>query len=453
MRCLYVRGNQRGGALLTVLVVTMVLIIMGTALLRYAGAVMSQVASAEARTKAYYVARSGTDAFVSYIVDNPDGLTSEQLDAVITDAIAAGTSGPTALGDGSFTITLTAGEADAVLVTAVGTVRGVTETVVRTIVLTPGGSTMPPLDCAVFSLNGITLEGSAWIKGHAGTNSEVKDSVNFAWSTGIDSDKVLWIGPGGAPSSVVKTRSGAPMDVYVKSDKVKNLPEPRDYPLPSFPDFPTPPYKGEFTAGWNPSPPYFITEATGDGWYSKLTVLSELNIYVGSGTRIIRADELAVTGSGKINIVGTGKLILYVNKFTLEGSGSINKNGSESQLHMYYSGDSKLSLGGDTKFRGSVYAKTASIDIGGSGGITGHIVTGGTQVNITGDATANVRVLYAPNAAVKLTGSGKVRGSLIGKSVHMEGGTFVEWQGIPDSQGEIKDFEKKPKGRARGLWK
>ena len=55
-------------------------------------------------------------------------------------------------------------------------------------------------------------------------------------------------------------------------------------------------------------------------------------------------------------------------------------------------------------------------------------------MKITGDATAHVRVLYAPNAAVRLEGSGKVRGSLIGKTVHMSGGTFVEWKEIPDSQ-------------------
>ena len=450
---MHIGRDERGGALLTVLVVTVVLIIMGTALWSYAGAVMSQVASAEARTKAYYVARSGVDAFVSYVVDNPDGLTSDELDAIIADAIAAGTSDPTPIGDGSFTLVLTPNGSDSVLVTATGKVRGVTETVGRMIVVDSGGSDMGPLDCAVFSLNGINMTGSAWIKGNAGTNSSADDSVDFAWSTGLDEARTLWVGPGSDPSRVVKTRSGAPMDTYVKNGKVKSLPEPREYPLPEFPEFPNLPYKGEFTAGWRPSPPYSITEADGDGWYSKLTVLSELNIYVGSGTRMIRADELSVTGNGRINIIGSGKLILYVSKFVINGSGSVNNTGSESQLHMYYSGATKLSMGGDTKFRGSVYAQTASVDIGGSGGITGHIITGGSQVNITGDATANVRVLYAPNAQVKLTGSGKVRGSLIGNSVSMEGGTWVEWQEIPDSQGEIPDIKKTPKGRARGVWK
>ncbi|MEA4884150.1 MAG: hypothetical protein VB144_10960 [Clostridia bacterium] len=64
----------------------------------------------------------------------------------------------------------------------------------------------------------------------------------------------------------------------------------------------------------------------------------------------------------------------------------MNESGSEKQLHMYYSGTDAISVEGDTKFRGSVFAQKASVNIVGSGGITGHIITGEPQVNITGDA-------------------------------------------------------------------
>jgi len=449
------RGNERGSALVTVFMVTMVLILLGAGLVHYASVAFRQVTAAETRARAYYIARSGVDAFVSYVVDNPDGLSSAELDDLIDNVIAAGTSSPTALGDGAFTLAVTREGSDAILVAAVGDVRGVTETVRRTILIAPDVPGIPPLDMAVFALNSIKMEGSAKIYGDAATNSVADRSVDFAWSTGFDdrNGRTLWIGPGGNASNVVKAPNGSPMDEYVKQGKVKNLPEPREYPLPEFPEFPLLPYKGDFTAGWWPSPPYSITEADGDGWYGRLAVESELNIYVGSGTRIIRADELSVTGDGKMNIIGSGKLILYVNKFVMDGGASINRNGSESQLHMYYSGTGKLSLGGNTKFRGSVYAKDAPIDITNSGGITGHIITGGSEVKITGDATAHVRVLYAPNAAVRLEGSGKVRGSLIGKTVHMSGGTFVEWKEIPDSQGGIPDLESGAKTFKRGQWK
>ena len=238
----------------------------------------------------------------------------------------------------------------------------------------------------------------------------------------------------------------------MKQGKVKNLPEPREYPLPEFPEFPLLPYKGDFTAGWWPSPPYSITEADGDGWYGRLAVESELNIYVGSGTRIIRADELSVTGDGKMNIIGSGKLILYVNKFVMDGGASINRNGSESQLHMYYSGTGKLSLGGNTKFRGSVYAKDAPIDITNSGGITGHIITGGSEVKITGDATAHVRVR---TRRMQRSGS---RAAESAWKLDRQDGAHVRRhlrrvEGDPRLPGGIPDLESGAKTFKRGQWK
>ena len=448
------RRDELGSALLTVFFVVIALTLLGVGLMQYATTGYGQEIQSERRTMAYYVARSGVDAFVSYVVDNPHNLSLDGMGSLLNTAVSAGQSAPTPLGEGQFTISLAkhsaGGGPDEIVVTSQGTVKGVTETVRRSIILTPGGSAMPPVDCAVFSLGDITLTGSSKILGNAGTNTTAEGKVKFAWSTAVDGD--LSIGPEGVPSAVVSAPKGCPMDEYVKDGKVKNLPSTRSYPMPEFPTYPALPNKGSYTAGWWPEPPYSITEADGDGWYSKLTVESTLDVYVGSGTRRIRADHLSITGSGKINIIGSGNLILYVDKFTLTGGSKVNENGSEKQLHMYYSGTDKLSVPGDTKFRGSVFAQRASVDIGGSGGIMGHIITGGPEVNITGDASANVRVLYAPNANVKLTGSGKVRGALIGNTVRLEGDTKVVWQEPPDSQWGLPDFGSAPASYARGLW-
>jgi len=446
--------EENGSALLTVFFVIIALTVLGMGLMQYAMSGYRQEMQSERRAMAYYVARSGVDAFVSYVVDNPDSLSLVNMGSLIDSAVSAGQSAPTPLGEGSFTISLAKhsaeGTPDEVVVTSRGTVKGVAETVRRSIILTPGGSAMPPVDCAVFSLGDITLTGSSEILGNAGTNTIAKGKVKFEWSTAVDGD--LSIGPSGVPGTVLDVRAGSPMDQYLKSGRVQNLPAVRSYPMPAFPTYPALPNKGSLTAGWWPRPPYSITEADGDGWYSNLAVESTLNIHVGSGTRRIRADHLSITGSGKINIIGSGNLVLYVDKFTLTGSSKVNENGSEKQLHMYYSGTDRLSVPGDTKFRGSVFAQRASVNIGGSGGITGHIITGGPEVNVTGDASASVRVLYAPNANVKLTGSGKVHGALIGNTVRLEGDTRVVWQEPPDSQGGLPDFGSAPASYARGLW-
>jgi len=61
----------------------------------------------------------------------------------------------------------------------------------------------------------------------------------------------------------------------------------------------------------------------------------------------------------------------------------------------------------------------------GSGGVTGHIITGGNCVDIRGNASANVRVIYAPNALVTIHGSGHVRGAVVANSCTMTGGASL----------------------------
>ena len=80
---------------------------------------------------------------------------------------------------------------------------------------------------------------------------------------------------------------------------------------------------------------------------------------------------------------------------------------------MYYQGNSEPNIGGNTRFVGSLFAESADISINGSNGVTGHIITGGDEIDINGDASLNTRILYAPNANVNLGGSGQIKGSLI----------------------------------------
>jgi len=193
--------------------------------------------------------------------------------------------------------------------------------------------------------------------------------------------------------------------------------------LPEFPEFPENlPNKGDVYAGWSliPAGGHKITE---DGYYPRIDVLQELTIEIGDSDRIIRTDNLRVTGDGKIklNRTGSGRLILYVaDTFELTGSSTINNGGDYNALLMYFAGNA-LNMAGNTKFVGSVYALKSDINIAGSGGITGHIVTGGNQIKVTGNALANVRVLYAPEAALEVNGSGAIRGIAVVRDIGIVG--------------------------------
>jgi len=143
------------------------------------------------------------------------------------------------------------------------------------------------------------------------------------------------------------------------------------------------------------------------------------------GERTIRAESFAI-GQGHIVLHGEGKLVLYVeDSFTLTGSSTINGNGNSADTHMYYSGAETVSVKGNTKFVGSMYVEQADMDIGGSNGITGHIISGGTSIDIDGAAQADVRMLYAPNAHVQLGGSGVIRGAVVSNQFTASGAAQV----------------------------
>jgi hypothetical protein len=121
-----------------------------------------------------------------------------------------------------------------------------------------------------------------------------------------------------------------------------------------------------------------------------------LTINVGNEDRVLRVGSLDIQ-QGNLNIIGTGKLTIYVeNMFNLSGSSTMNQHRDSHTAFVYYAGTTALNFAGATKYKGGVYAKTANIGIGGSGGIQGNIITGGADVNIYGNAEALSRMVYAP---------------------------------------------------------
>ncbi|MFW6035242.1 MAG: DUF7305 domain-containing protein [Halothermotrichaceae bacterium] len=211
-----------------------------------------------------------------------------------------------------------------------------------------------------------------------------------------------------------------------------------EFLMPDYPDFNewTLPYKGDANYGWSdPPPPH--PPITSSGHYDELVVKEELNINVGNDDVVIRASDLTVKDDGKINVNvnGSGKLVLLVeDEFNLEGEGKILTNDSNpdtdkdwKNVNMYYSGSDKLSFIGDTRYEGSVFAENANIDVNGSGGIIGNILTNGDEVNLLGDADANSRGIIGPNATFTFNGSGKSRGTLYGRKFDLAGGAEVTY--------------------------
>ena len=299
------------------------------------------------------------------------------------------------------------------------------------------GGQMPPLDM-IFALEGIDLSngGSSEIHGNTGTNSIAPNSVVFA-SQALIRYGNLYIGPGAdwdTDNVVVFNGHNRSPTTNIPNGTILNLSSTRNYPLPTFPAVPSLEAKDDMNAGWYPIPDGGH-RISASGKYTNINVTNSLTIDIGNDDVIIQTQNLSVSGSGKIvlNKTGTGRLILYVlNTFNLSGSSTINKDGNYNDIYMYYQGNQSFDIPGATEFVGCIYTLNSDVTIRGSGGIKGHIITGGTVVNVTGAAEANVRAIYAPNALLTVTGSGSIKGALVAKKIKMQGNARVYYDNTMD---------------------
>ncbi len=284
---------------------------------------------------------------------------------------------------------------------------------------TPGSP--EPLPDGVFATESISLKGSSQIIGNIGTNAVEAGSVDFSWSAEIEGD--LWIGPDGDWTKVVTGARPDPAENV--TGEIKPLPLAKEYLLPQFPGFPALEGKEDLVAGWQSEDSCVINES---GAYGNIDVTNELTINVGDEDIEVVADNLSVTGSGRIlvNRTGSGRLILYViDGFELANNGKINPDGSYDDVFLYYAGGEALDFGGSTVWNGSLFAEKADVTLGGSGGMTGPIVTGGNTVNLSGNGQIDAGVFYAPNAVLKVTGSGSIRGVVISRNLELSGSARI----------------------------
>lgn len=138
-----------------------------------------------------------------------------------------------------------------------------------------------------------------------------------------------------------------------------------------------------------------------------------------------------ISGNGHLQIEGTGKLTIYL-KDNIQIDGHLNPQKKDNLF--IYLGPSKirsnpkiLKSSNYAEFNASVYAKDANVEIVGSAGVNGHIITGGNSVKLSGgtSATAKGTVVFAPNADVEVTGSGILKGGIISQTFTMRGGAKV----------------------------
>ncbi|MBP2027364.1 hypothetical protein J2Z35_001158 [Acetoanaerobium pronyense] len=420
--------KRKGGSLILVIIIGLFLSILGSAALFLSNSEAIRTTRQIEKMKAYYAARAGADAMADWMIGKTISQVKDYVDKN-TDWQQLGDE------DGlEFRIFINQNKSNSSVLNIIS--EGKYNNIKQKVVLTYEAVNEAQeylFEMAAFSEQGVYIDGSSsitfsnTIKGTALiTNSISDNSVELSGNPRINGD--VYIGKDGNTQNVIKT----PNTNYITGDK-NVLKENKTYILPLFPVFDDSiPQRNPINLSGNKS-----STVNQDGYYQEISIKGNNKLTIDTGTtgtiRKIRVRNLNIE-QGHIDLIGNGKLELYIDdSLTLLGGSSINKSPNNNQLStnnkkltIYYGGASKPSLGGNIRIEGSIYIKTAELEIGGSNSITGSIISGGNKIEVKG-AASTVQAVYAPNASVELSGSGELTGSVIAKHLKLTGNTHIRY--------------------------
>lgn len=293
----------------------------------------------------------------------------------------------------------------------------------------------PLFDKAVHTEGSITLNGSANIKGHVSTNSTAQNAVYLSSSALIDSS--LYVGPGADPNYVITKQDQFATNVGLETDA---LAEEKDYPIPAFPPYPSKNLVGA-SVNLGGGSPRTLQFSEYNGYYiPEITVKggNDLTIEV-SGESVLYTSRFEVN-QGHLHITGTGTLkIIAEDVFDIGGNSSVNANGETSRVFAFYGGVSNLNFGGTTVYNAGLFIKSADITITGSNTFQGSLISGGNNVDLSGNASVHARVIYAPNAHVSMSGASYINGAVISNTFTASNNSIVDFTNISDD--ELPDLQ------------
>ncbi|SFQ47953.1 PilX N-terminal [Psychrobacillus psychrotolerans] len=282
---------------------------------------------------------------------------------------------------------------------------------------TPGNGGGPveglPQDVAIFVMEKIKIL-SPQVTGNIATLDRKAGSIEIGWN---NTDNISFFVPNGSESIALKKPEHLGSIPPITGVKIGDIPKLPDFPIPpSYKIIDSISEKGDGSA-----PPFILKE---NSYIKKLDISGSrtLTIDVGETDKELVLDEFNISGDAKVIIKGTGKLTLHVKKtfnVTTSHFGSPSNN-----IEVFYSGSGVLgegNIGGHTKIYASIYAETADVKIAGSTEIHGNILSGGKSFKVTGHGDVLPSLYFAPNAHFEVSGSGKVLGTIIGKSISVTG--------------------------------
>ena len=343
--------NTNGIALALVIMVMAVTTIFGATVLTLMLSDMNLAENQEYQLQAEYIARAGAEAAGKYVQDHPssyppNGFSSQTFTGV--------------LGEGSFSAQISRPAQDNVLISSVGTVNGVTQTVYLHLLKQSYNSTFSGVRQTAQET--VLKLGALAIYHDAGVAVSIEGNV-----INPETDIILSSSnPSNAsdPNIIRSANYDFAGDLVLPSDYEENLIDQADIKT------------GD------------ITTITGDTYLETLTKgNNETIIFDTQGDiQTVVDDDLDFGGSqGTVDIIGDGTVHLYIiNSASLDNPMNMN-GGLPSQLFIYVNDGATLSLQSNCELAAYIYAPNATIEIQSSqttiyGAMVGNILQ---RVNYT----------------------------------------------------------------------
>lgn len=426
--------ENKGSGLMLVLIVMMLMVVLGTTALATMGTEGRQAAMHDNRTQAYYLARSGAEIAHEWLKKQDYNLDQDvNLNGSLDQGFSPGINEDQLINIRIFQ------DGQVIHIKSVGNFKGITEEAQLVVTKESEGGFSPSNDTALYVSTNLSFEGSTKILGNVVSNFDSANQINFNSSGGqYISGNLYLLNPSINKSQIAYGSKIQGNVIHINQHHEAPLPD-----FPSFPSLPTHPNVTEGTHGviWNNDinitdwqVANYTLDLNNDYKFRNINMNSGrvLNVNVGTQDRKIVVENINIQ-NGFINIVGTGKLTIYVTGNITFNNGRINDSDKINQLTIYLknpttSPPKTVNVSGSQKIYGSLHAENANIELFNSGGFQGHIITGGNSVIISGAATANVRMIYAPKAKVSIIAGAYVKGAVVSKELFMSGNTTLEFQ-------------------------
>ncbi|KUK71914.1 MAG: Uncharacterized protein XD91_1646 [Clostridiales bacterium 38_11] len=315
------RLNNKGGALVTVLLVFLILIILGSAVLFMSVSENRFVAVQEKSMKSYYVARSGADAIASHLIINPS-----DLDSFIAKTKVGPAEG--SIDGRPFETYVTGYEHEFIIESIAYTLDGQEGSRVY---LTMREFNL--LDHAIFANQILDTGNNVTINGNIGTNSE---SIEFG-SNLVNGNVTL--GPLATPSDISDAEDNIASDFMVNQLSV-----PLVYPEIDPVDFPITIPSGTTDINTND---YTLDNGKLKGTLDKINISGNANT------------QFYAHGGGQVHIYITGSI-------TFGGSANADTD-EDTKLFLYYDKSDAINFNGGPGANVTIYAPNATINFNGGG--------------------------------------------------------------------------------------